>query len=183
MLICMVLDLYSLVTFVDSGNGFVSETFDGEFSVDFSGEPESQENLLRGCLNSLRAHYHLDKLKINFIFENDSEIGKYLLNLLSQQQNVEVTSNKLESCMEKFLKAVNDNQLDSELGREQIISLTKAGLNFDYGNYCYEKKNQNYALTVDKFSLIAPTLTPDAADDPDNCIPLELFVRFCCNTD
>ena len=180
MQIYMVLDLYSLVTYIDSGNGFRIETFDGEFCVDFSGEPDSQEDLLNGCLNSIRAHYHLDELKINFIYEKNSEIGKYLLNLLSQHRNVEVISSKIEFCMEKFLKAVAEHQMDnSELDKDQIVSLTKVGINFDYSNYCYEKKNQNYTLVVDSFSLIAPTLTADAEKDPDNSIPLELFVRFC----
>lgn len=179
MQIFMVLDLYNLVTFVDSGNGFRTETFDGESCVDFSGEPDRQETLLNGCLNSLKSHYHLQSLKINFIFESNSEIGKFLLTLLSQQHNVEVTGHKLDFCMERFLKAVADRKLDSQLDNDQILSLTKAGINFDYSNYCCEKKNNAYVLAVNSFSLLAHTLSADAGKDPDNCIPLELFVSFC----
>ena len=90
---------------------------------------------------------------------------------------VEVTSNTIEFCVEKFLNSVLNNEISKVLTKDQIISIKNAGINFDYANYGLEKKGNNYVLRKDSFSLTALTLS--SCNDPDNYIPLDLFVGYC----
>lgn len=173
----LVIDQYRLIIYVGSGSELTIESINGNTQTDLSMEPEHVDILLKSCFDCLQGHYHQKFSEINLIYDPVSEIGKSLIEAL-RKMNLSFSENNLTDSMCEFLKAVKGHKFDTVFTSQQIISVSVAGINFDFFNYRF---NDDGKFITSPFSLMADTLCAEGGDNDEATLPLDLFVRFCAN--